>query len=336
MSMQTRYLALSFASGAFEIGIVVGAIGAAWPVTTVLATGLAYQLGAVFVDASMELGTVWRRAALVAAATAVMAVPAEPIVFVAAAFATGLVLHQMRGDAPKGTTTLVKRGVRVAGFIIGAGAGIYVVPIAAAAILGVDIAARAPVAAARSIPPLRMTAPHLVMVVHQSHYFTYAYALVMLLVADLGVPSALAGMIFSIGWVSYLLAERVLAALPASVTVVAGHLLTAACLVTIGTRHESLPFVLTAWFLSGFGGGSVFRLGQWVAASSSPAETHRWENIGHVVGVVTAGVIVTLTGQLMAAFYAGALLAVSTAIGYSMLAARRPTTQCGAGGTFAT
>ena len=334
---RTRFLGLSLASGAFEIGVVVGAAASGWPVELVLAVGLAYQLAAVFVDGAVHLGLIANRIALVLAALAALAVVVvhtEKVVFVVATFVVALVLHSMRGDGPKGTSTMAKRSFRVVGFVIGAVAGLLVVPITALILLGIDVASRAQVGY-REPGPLHLTSAHSVMVIHQSHYFVYAYALVILLVTGLGVPPALAGIAFSVGWVSYTLTERVLAGVSATTTVVFGHFLAALCLLVIGMAHDSFVIVLIAWFFSGFGGGSVFRLARWVATSSSPAETHLWENVGHVVGVLVAMVIVFLTAQLVDTFFVGAALATATAVSYLALSARTPRDQPSSDGTFA-
>lgn len=153
------------------------------------------------------------------------------------------------------------------------------------------------------------------MVVHQSHYFLYAYLIPWFLVRHLNIPAPFVGLAFILGWISYVSTEHLVRHTDLLRVFISGHIFVAISLAVIGVFHNSLPVVLVAWFASGLGGGTVFcltRLNQRVGKER--VEMEFWEDIGHVLGVMSSLLLtVWVPHQLFTVFYASAGLAMTAA-----------------------
>ncbi|MER8907613.1 hypothetical protein NKH99_07980 [Mesorhizobium sp. M0854] len=153
------------------------------------------------------------------------------------------------------------------------------------------------------------------MVLHQAHYFSYCYAMPLLLArADLG-NTPLVGFWFACGWVSYLSAEAVWHCYPPRTVFVVGHIGLVPLLGLLSYLSDVSLGVLLLWVLSGLGGGTVYSLALVQKANRHSHERlEQAEDIGHIVGVITAlaGVlllhlneaVLPMIGSILAAFAA--------------------------------
>jgi hypothetical protein len=152
------------------------------------------------------------------------------------------------------------------------------------------------------------------MVVHQVHYFLYAYAVLSLVFALSNRSAPVTATVFALGWVTYLSAERLWGRFPSTGVFVAGHLSVATCLFGMYFARDDLAAWSVLWVLTGLGGGTVYCLTRLLHKSgATEASVAAAEDLGHLAGV-TAGI-----GMVMLARFDEALLCV--AAGTTALAA---------------
>lgn len=151
------------------------------------------------------------------------------------------------------------------------------------------------------------------MVIHQTHYFSYAYFIPYVFIRGLGVNVLLGGIAFAIGWVSYSIAFIVYGRKRPIMSLLIGHLLTAIALATLYLGERHLLVVSAAWFMSGFGGGTVYCFRDLQHFMGYP-DLDLWENIGHVLGLVVSVFAVLLLGYPNVVFLNGSMIALSVAI----------------------
>ncbi len=316
----TLGLAFAAAASLAELAPICALLRQNAPLSAILAAGLAYQVGGA----------------------AARWFPGRPMACAAGAVAGGWLLI---GQAPAGAGWLVglvalswvlqaarrryvrarpedspsparKRGARVAGF---AAAAVLPFWASLAAILaGVLTASALRLKAAPEVRP-RLTGHPIepVMILHQTHYFTYCYGLLLILSHLAGGPMFV-GVWFGIGWITYLSAERLWSRTPLAYALVLGHLfvaLTLGGLATLG--HEPWGAVLT-WTLTGFGGGTVYCLTRLHRGAGGHFEgLDLAEDLGHVGGTVIALLAVSLGGlDAWALAGLGALFALATVATY--------------------
>jgi hypothetical protein len=312
---------LSFASGFLELGSVMFAVRLGLPIPAVIAFGLTYQLGALFQN-PLELTGYQYRGMVVAATAAACASYWDVRLLWISLLLLSAGLQGLREEAVRGAPvgTLQKRIARVGGFAVAGWLNPALVIFSSASILLIAGALRRwsdqteNGAKPCHRPSLSLLAG--VMVIHQSHYFVYAYGLPVLFLDVHNLNPVSAALAFALGWISYSIAPSVLARVPTLTVVVAGHLGVSAMLIFAASHLHSLPMILTAWFASGFGGGTVFgirRLAVEWRSGDSKADLDTWENVGHVLGVLLAIGLTLAMPELRFLFLAAAGLATSVA-----------------------
>jgi hypothetical protein len=315
------YLSLSCVTGFVELGAVVYAIRSDFPLVGILGVALAYQVGAlcknplelspylyrILVGTSLisGIGLLWFPELLI------------PSVLLLSAGLQGLREGSLRGSA---VSTFWKRSSRILGFLAAAlfqpnvFVGVALLVLVLGSLFGES--ARARPRAIGLVPNRGLGAVGIIMVLHQLHYFTYAYCLPVLFIQLHFLTGPSIGLAFAAGWVSYTLAPLFLARLPTLPVVLAGHVGVSVVLASMAIGADHLTWLLVAWFASGFGGGTVFcirRLAQVWAGVDSTGDLDLWENVGHVSGVLVA-FLVALSGLGLAAlFWSAAGFALTTA-----------------------
>ena len=155
------------------------------------------------------------------------------------------------------------------------------------------------------------------MVLHQSHYFSYCYALPLLFDQFALGGRPLIGIWFACGWVSYLSAETIWRRFSPTRTFLVGHVCLVVLLVAMA-KFSHFPWLLVGlWVLSGLGGGTVYCLTILHQAEGWP---HRRlevaEDLGHLLGVlvsIAAVMFVSLRVDALPAL--GAIWAAIAAVG---------------------
>lgn len=146
------------------------------------------------------------------------------------------------------------------------------------------------------------------MTVHQMHYFTYCYGLLLILSEVAGGPG-LVGLWFGVGWVSYLSAERLWGRTSLALALILGHIIVAATLVGLSLFGREAWPAIACWTLTGFGGGTVYCLTRLHRRSGGPPEAlDLAEDLGHVGGAAIALTLATVLG--MTAWHLAAVAAL--------------------------
>lgn len=325
-SPQRALLLLTGVATYLEVGLLVAclAMGASpWVTGFVLA---AYHLGYVAADrvAALEHRILASAVTVAVLATTILFSWDQPLVAAPAVFVTAAGLQALRRRLkPLGQGPVVHKHISkfVAMCLAGAAstvAGLTLLGVAAAVAVQV-VGTTHPLdrrVARRSEALGRSTERRLLATefLHHAHYFLYCYTFWRLL-DDLRFWAV--GVMFSIGWVAYFVAEAALGQRRqfAPSLIGAGHLL---CAVSIGgmTMVDSTIPLMVLWFLTGVGGGTAYLL------SSGPQAVHREraEDWGHVVGTLLGGMLAAVAVGL--SIVAAAIVAAATASISFTLAAR--------------
>jgi hypothetical protein len=322
------YLVLSGLSGLIELGVLFLAVRG-HTLLEVPLYGLAYQLGALLSHPIRLPRSVYVLSGICGCACALVG-NGSIVLQCAAILGTSILLQHVRALVGKRchVTTFWKRIARVCGFLVApwfgawslAGAALGLV--ACWSVIGrVVNASRVKQPACPSLDILGIT-----MMVHQSHYFLYSCFLPFVFIQVNGIPRSLVGLAFALGWTSYCCAPRLFRGWQPMTAFVLGHLLVFVALLAWIFGSGSTSVVLVAWFISGFGGGTVFCLRDLEQRHRPAREGHldTWENIGHVSGIVAGIVLISVFGTAIAAFGAASVVALCTAL-LGILVAKRTT-----------
>lgn len=300
------FLLLSGLSGVVELGPVFIA-AREYGLLAGLVAGLAYQVGNLAAS-SLPLARRWAGVVLLTGVALLLAgrwVPWAAVVGVACV-SVGLqkyrrFLQKASASGAGARSTLVKRVVRIAGFAL---AGLVDLDglIACAVVIAASY-----YGAMRSFSgdtwrsdtrprPLKWSPLAGVMVIHQMHYFSYAYILPFLFTVTFGFGGLAAGAAFAFGWVTYASVEKLVRGQRYCLYFLLGHGIVVLSLSALATWISSAPAVVSAWAVSGLGGGTVYCLSRINAqVSAQHVEMDRWEDVGHLAGVA-APLLLTLAG----------------------------------------
>ena len=309
------YLLLSAFSGFLEIGVLVFAIREGWSVVALPAIALAYQAGALFVDPL----PLHRGAYLIAAAGAVvLALSSRPLPYpliLAIVVLLAVSTQGARSMVASGVavSTLLKRLSRICGFVAaGAFTHAAVFPTCCAGLLLVAVSLLINRRNQKAWTRLPFSPEAGLMVIHQAHYFCYSALVPILLYRAANLRPAAVGPLFALGWLSYTLAPSLLKRWRPPRVFVVGHLFAAAVLTCLAAFSERPMLTVFLWFLTGFGGGTVFVLRLREKAESKSLRLDAWENIGHVFGLALGAILVYCL-HMEAALLAAEAVACGTA-----------------------
>jgi len=320
------YIFLSLLTGFFELGCIVVLISLRTSAIQVLIAGLAYQLGNL--TASTIRLSKKSIMLILSASTALICLYQYDknflfyslsvlLVSIGIQKTRRLLLETIGQD---GVSVFSKRTVRIIGFLLAGAASGITLTIGVVVTLVVTILAlvNIRIESLNAVYPKKAKGNRLaaIMVIHQSHYFSYALWIPLILTYRSGVPIYLIGVCFIIGWLSYIYSERLFGRFNIFWVFIAGHILVAISLIVIGTNIGNLILVLLAWFVSGLGGGSVFSLKRLnKTISSVPIDLDLWEDVGHVSGVLVSIILtLLLTERFYNPFYVSAAIALLAAL----------------------
>lgn len=314
------YLLLSLISGVVELGVIFLVLREEKSLVWIPLVGIAYQLGALFAK-PIRLTVVQYFGGLFAGVV-LAALPVRPLGLLwLSILLMSIGLQGLRSAAGEGReiSTVVKRASRICGFALSGLVTHTVLAVVglAALLIGGLVSCRA---SRRPGPSLQRSGwwPGLLgatMVIHQSHYFCYAYFVAYLLVVQWKLDIQWAGLAFCIGWISYAASPFVFRRMERVPAFSVGHVVTCILLSLIYLFPAYLPIALPAWFLTGFGGGTVFCLRD-LQETGQEARTDLdiWENLGHVAGLLVALGIVAASNKAVNVFLGAAAIAALTAI----------------------
>lgn len=302
------YLLLSFLSGVLETGAVTAGVKSAG-LTLGIAFALAYQVGCLVRN---PLGLTLRGTLYLLFCTLpflLVLLSGQQIVWaliILTALTSGSIQsgrdHLQPKQPPIAEKT--KRLIRVSGFICGIMCGyltgFVLIPCLISVIIIISMVRPVPQQGASEIfhfnSGCRMNKHGLIMMIHQIHYFTYAYVLLgTLLLAKSIIPQMndiivpfMASLYFASGWFTYISGKVVLKQamkLTPRKSVLLGHAWVVCCLLCMYLFHNHLVIVIIAWVLGGLGGGSVYAIKELAGDAVNKESMELWENLGHVAGV---------------------------------------------------
>jgi len=314
----TSYLLLSFLSGFLELGIIMYALRQGMPFVAIPLLGVAYQAGALF-RRPVELPP-WHYVAATALGLALGLVTHESIILLVLTvllLSIGIQGGRELTLKKAQVSTFAKRVSRIAGFALSGFFdlrflfAIAVVGLSTMLLLRKGLSGVAAPFLHRNWHPKILG---VTMLVHQSHYFSYAYFIPFLFLNVHNVSAPLVGLIFCIGWVSYSIAPFAFAKQPLARSFSFGHVLASLTLFTIFGFSESLWVIILAWFFSGFGGGTVFCLRELECKLiSDKPDLDLWENLGHILGLLVCFTVIGVWGQPPIVFLMAGIIAFLTA-----------------------
>jgi hypothetical protein len=166
----------------------------------------------------------------------------------------------------------------------------------------------------------------LVMLVHQSQYFCYAYTVPYFFIAVHGLLGFKFAGAYAIGWLSYTFAFLVFSRKTPLRSLFIGHVLVACSLVIMFIFSSNLWVFLAASLFAGLGGGTVFCLkllrDRW---GEGWTDMNLWEDFGHLTGLLVATILVLVWSSPALTLLGGSVLALLTAIIASILSLRSNT-----------
>lgn len=318
------YLTLSFLSGFVELGAVILVIRSEQPMYQIPLIGLAYQMGALFRE-PIELPS-WQYyiAFLLSAFSSIFAIQ-SPMLLFPAIFFLSVGIQGTRGMVSEQHKigTVVKRVSRVLGFACSGFLSLKILPV----IAGIALLAILPLAKNYKTSPRISVKNNLkpgplgwIMMIHQSHYFSYAYIVPLLFIANYKIDPKMAGLLFCIGWLSYISSQKLFGEKALIRSFIIGHILVSVTLALAFFYFDnSLVFLLTLWFLTGFGGGTVYCLRKLRASSTTDkSDLDSLENVGHVFGLLVCVAILKIYNVPQTVFVIASLLAATTLILFSL------------------
>lgn len=326
-------LALAAAASLLELGPIAALLRSNAGLMAILLAGLAYQIGNALPRPPASIGAPPLFLVLTCGALAMLLVEVgDPGWFVAVGvFSWSLQGMRRRFGSTEGDdlpSTAQKRTARVVGFVLATAlpAKFWIPAVWLTSIAPLVWRASAAVRSPTGRTKWKVHPLEVIMILHQSHYFSYCYALPLLFDQSALGGTPFVGTWFACGWVSYLLAEAIWQRFSPMRTFLVGHVCLAVLLVAMAIFAHFPWFLVVLWILSGLGGGTVYCLTILHRAEGRP---HRrlevTEDVGHLLGVlVSVGAVTFLTWNVDELPALGAVWATTAAAGMlSLLLVRR-------------
>lgn len=308
------FFLLSTITGFVEVGVVIYAMQQGFSIVQILLLVLAYQFGSFF-PTNISVKKMWRIIFGIITLAFSVTLCVTPLYGVF--FATILTLSpclQMARSLQKNTVrTSQKRVFRIIGF----GLSPLLSPFT---LLGVSIVTFIIALTQKSEFKNSITLPKLrpqyfIMVVHQMHYFSYAYILLIIAGKLDNYHGFFTALLFVLSWITYTSAQYIFNGKKYYTYLINGHVFLV--LVISGIALTTfVPLKIVLWVLTGFGGGTVFCIKE-ILKSKRGYDYHALEsseNYGHVLGVFCSIILYVLFFTLNASIYFAAFCAAGTAL----------------------
>lgn len=317
------FLALSFLSGLFEIGVIIWGRDGRPDLVLAFLLALAYQLGAL-VSFRAPGRASWWGLLLATAVLGVAHLAGEAVgtawMFVLVTLASALINLSRAALGKAEISTTLKRCSRVLGFLAAPAMLLPAVPgvaVLAAVVLSlgpVSLAEPAREAAASGPPSSRGTAIKWALVTHQMHYFSYCTVVIVTLLQRHSAIIAVS--LFILGWASYIAVPHLIGnRWEPGQTALWGHLLLPLVLVGLWITPSAGPLWSLLWIATGFFGGTVVYLTRFSREryGLNEGQLALLENTGHCLGAGLALAVVCAHWSSHHLFVVGAAFAATTA-----------------------
>lgn len=312
MMAKLIFLFLSLISGSIELGGIIQAIIMKLSVLQVVGIGLAYQIGNLVPNPVKLNKTLTVTASLLSFLCFMIVIFYSYhywIVFAGFGF-IAMAIQSLRSMQKENVGTTVKRVFRIAGFLLAPFCGLIVTGVIAVLLLTISLFSKWQVGHAQIIKP-ELKFINTIMIIHQMHYFSYAYFMIILISQiTTGLNPVAIGILFTLGWLSYTSVSHLLRNDTYEKYLIVGHVFLTVILLLLALNYHSLLAVIL-WILTGFGGGTVFcidKINQ-LTKESTKSDLTFSENIGHILGVIAGMTGYIFTGKVNFPVYLSVLFA---------------------------
>lgn len=287
-------LGLAFVASLLELGPIATILYRGEGIMAVLAAGLAYQIGNA-APRPVRTSRLIVGVALAIGAALLWAAPVTTPLWLFGIALLSWLLQVVRRkitamESGRLPTTVQKRIARVVGFVVAALISMELWLLLLLLIVGNALHLIDRKAFSLVLDRTKIVHPiEWVMLVHQTHYFIYAYSVPVLVARQElgGVP--LIGFWFACGWISYLSAETLWSRFSPRPVFIFGHLFLGTVLLLMTLTVETVWATAALWILSGFGGGTVYCLTLLHKREDlSHTSLEGAEDVGHLLGVALA------------------------------------------------
>lgn len=317
---RSSYLILSSFSGLIELGIVILVLFKNYSILIIPVIALAYQLGALFRE-PIKVPSIYYFVGLILSLFASFFASKSIILFFIFVFFLSMGIQGLRGLISEhiAFSTAEKRISRLAGFLLSGVLSEKLLPIISGFVLILSIFIFNDLGWSQKRKPqwlCKYNPLGLTMMVHQSHYFVYAYMIPFIFVKYYSIRPICVGLLFSIGWLSYILSKNILGGKRLFLIFVGGHIYVAIILLIMYLyASSSLILLLILWCLTGIGGGTVYSIRKIQDMSSNErGYLDAWENVGHILGLIICILFIYIYSNPSLVFLVAAILAISTCI----------------------
>ena len=282
----TTQLALATIASLLELSPILHILQNSGTLLQVLLIALAYQCGNAFYRWLPD-GIGSKVVLVILGITSALTTTYIGLLAATLLLSLALQLRRRQFSSSKHVPTALKRTARVIGFLI-----VPLTPLMATiffASLLVVVGGRFEKGLGRKTTAPKVHPLLALMVVHQVHYFLYAYAVLSFVFLRTGESTTVTATVFALGWVTYLSAEHLWGNWSLTKVFIIGHVNVATCLFAMYAVQSDVVEWCALWVLTGFGGGTVYCLTRLLLSSSiEDISIAAWEDVGHVVGVTAA------------------------------------------------
>lgn len=316
------FFIFSFISGFVELGGVFYGINNQFTVVQIASIGLAYQLGNL-VPVPIKIN---RNFAMGISTLSVILLSyyvffhENYILLFISVICLGMAIQSLRAEKKANVSTTVKRFFRILGFILAPYFNIEFALAVSVFIILTLIFERKTDSEAIRVSRYRVRPLNWIMIVHQMHYFGYVYfILVILYNYGSSLRLIVYGLLFALGWLTYVSVPHILRGKQYPVYFIIGHSFLATVLLLLACSGSMITLIIL-WMLTGFGGGTVFCIEKINKRDNicSKDELTFSENVGHILGALIGIIIYAITGELTAPIIYSASCAIFAIIGMAL------------------
>ena len=308
------FFLLSAITGFVEVGAVIYAMQQGFSVVQFLLLVLAYQVGCFFpTNISVKkmwliiLGTI-----TLALSVALYTIPSF-MLFLATVLTLSPCLQMARSLQKSKVSTAQKRVFRIIGFSLSPLLSPFTLVVVSAATFIIIMIQKSDFQYRITLPKLRKQ--YFIMVVHQMHYFSYAYILLIIAGKLDNYNGFFTALFFVLSWITYTSAQYIFQGKKYYTYLISGHIFLVFVISGIALTTSD-PMKIILWILTGFGGGTVFCIKE-ILKNNRGYDSHIFEsseNYGHVLGVFCSIIMYIVFDTINASVYFAAICAASTAI----------------------
>jgi hypothetical protein len=276
---------LSALTGVIEVGSILYAIKQYFSTTQVLLIVFAYQIGCFFPTNITLKKTSFIILGSLSLALAILCFFIPSFWFLALTVLLISPCLQMARSLYKGFIgTGKKRIFRILGFAVSPLFSPVFLSVIAIVILYIIASSKKKGAAKISMKNISF--PNLIMIMHQMHYYSYAYIILIITNRLDNYNGFLTALVFVLGWITYTSAQYIFRGKHYFAYLVCGHIFLVFLLFTMVLCNSNITKIIL-WIFTGFGGGTVFCIKE-VLKQQGQYDNHELEtseNYGHILGV---------------------------------------------------